>query len=816
MSGKDVNSFFGIDGFEPDDQIDIIDTHEYNRNKHTEEMYQQDMENNRKGKFGSNNKNKNNRHQKDKKSKKGNFIDTLFKPVQATIIIVASLIMMSVTMYSIYDSGIFGAQGIQANMETNISGKTISELSEMTLTVANVSRRDSSPNTSWKIGEKTFSIGSNNCKLIVEMLSWGDNKIVAENGDTKVEFNINIEKTTNTDDKLHALLSSLDNPNDSWYEACEKYELTSSDDILGSTVSGIHKNEDGNYVTQYELKDNSIIINVTESKPLSLAIGKPISLPESLLCYDSVQVYGNFEDVISAEIEFKSNLYASDEVTLYKIVNMKMKQLTSSEFRYYNGSFIVNVKEPAIFIMVPKTVELENLISYSIGFIDLGEKDEISFVERKGNKGNLAPANISKAMTDGAYMEAFNGIQNDATEIATDDIVFTLMTWKNGISMLNKEDIIQVRDYSNSGLENAIATMMELNNYKSNNMLLVIDMTDIDYNKMSKIAKLFSKLSNDDINITGYLINCDNYNIRDYAKISDNVRLIYRHMDDVNFNSIIEDIDEINFNISLGSEVESSVDGIERKMVKLVDYGIKFNNDNVISDGCRFDDLNDTGYSFGQSLFTKLAINKQLKTTMFNASDYLSNDNTETVDTSKCSVNPTIASEEQLSMNSGALSKINENTLVSMCNILNLAKYNGGAQSLVPMNHFEYDYTYTYFADRLLNELRTSGPLLAAVKCDYGIQYVLLTGLSQDSNNPSKFYVDIYNPAYPGEKHTAELSSIFGVSSDTGEIGRCAQFIYRPSTDVPFEFNEIYLVSNINICSDKEIIYKYSLSDSEN
>lgn len=706
------------------------------------------------------------------------------------ICIMSSLTLGNLNKSNFFD--LFRESGIVASEETTITGLSLSRLLEKQFSVSNKSKRDSSADTVWTLNDVPIGSGSNTVYLKQELLKWGDNYLNARNGEDLVSYRITLEKGDVADDPLHTMLSNLVEYGDGWFEYGEVYSQVDSGtmlDLASQKYDFINYN-DGTFKTSQEYQDELITLETTESEVYSLSLGKPQSMPEKFAGEYAVQVEGNWDNVKSATLSFDLKGTSKDNWIAVMYKNNKVVAIPSDNQFYSNGRLIIDLKQPGIYLLRPSNLESGNLkIQYDIAILDLDETDVISNNSLKADP-TLGPSDPANQLDTEFYTEFLNNLIDDADSRTKVELSVGLLTWGNKTAMLDKDGTKFIRDYTNSSVQEALLSMydLDLNNMYSKIGLMLFDASGLSEAKLTELGNVLLDASQSIAYNMTFVVAGAKTSISKLIDIPDSMVLI--ELDTLNEAKSI--IPTLNSALAIGDTTVLYKD--TDKEVTVVGVADSLFDQNTFGVTCttKINDLTGMNNSYGMALASKLMSRGLLDYNLVKSNNCL-REAVQIPDGFNVS-EPTTG----VIVNGEDMSDIDDETMTSIVNMLDLSQFNYNGGMFHDISKFKQNGGYSYFIEYLANRIHLEGPVIGLVGCQYGYQSILITGIYQNKDNPSEYYLSLYNPSKAGIDSLAKLSFYRGVST-SNSIGYGYSFEYEVDGVI---FDKLSLVDKISIFSD--------------
>ena len=782
--------------------------------------------------------------------------------IKSVALLLVITIMLSLTYVNL-TVGLFEEPGIEANMEDTITGKTISELSMMEFTVANKSRRDVSANTVWTLNNTLISQGSNSTMLDIDLLQWGLNYLVATNGEDSVTYSVDLSKSISDTDQVHTMLSMITPYGEGWYSTGESFTATSAED-MSDIVKANYNNVDygnGTMLTEQKFRNGIITLETTESQVYSLSMGYPMYLPESFANDYAVQVSGNWDNVHSARLLFDLQGTNRENWVAVKYRNGKITTVTSSDVSYSNGKLAVNINQDGVYMLRSTYYDNSNLITqYDIAILELYDTDVI-LTDDLAVEPSLQPADSASQLSTEFYTELLNRISDDAEEKSQVELQLNLLTWYRNTAMLNKDGTRFIRDYTNSSVQAAIESLLDRDRTKTFQKLalIIMDVSQLSNTQLSKVAHLISMIDNFEFYQTKFILVGDNAkDIRTMADIeNDAVIYVLSNANDakslipaltssllpgstttVNLsntsgtiqasgtgeNTVESEIGTANGTGSTGATTPAGTAGTTTPTgtdgagaseantataTILVDTGFDLATNGAIV-GVGLSDYTNASNSFGASLLSKLAFTSAFDQKLVASVQWM-REGAE-IPEGMVAVQPTLAPvvtpDLTQAINTGSINELEEVDIKPLIDLLDLSQFNYSGSLFETINKYKQDGGYTFFIEDLVEKMRIYGPIPAVIDCNFGGSTVLITKVSQDTTDLTKFYLHIYQPFTPGIEGIITIDFFMG-KAPSNALGYGYDMTYSLNG---IKFNRLSIVSQLNIFQDGTQVFAEELT----
>lgn len=751
------------------------------------------------------------------------YVDTKHWGIKAVAMMLVIAIMMGLT-YANLTGGLFTEPGITANMELSVVGRTLSELAAMEFTVANKNNKDVSADTKWSLNNILISQGYNRTKIDVSKLDWGSNYLEAMNGDDKVVFLIELEKDFNSSDITHRIMSAMNEYGDGWYETGESYIDSTNEEITNLVKASYDSIDYGNgaLLTRQKFRGGMVSLETTETVTYSLKMGYPLYLPDTLANDYAVEVSGNWDNVNEARLQFDLNGTSQEEWVAVRYKNGKLYTMPKDDVTYSNGKLSVKISQDGIYMLRPAYLDNSNLVTrYDIAIFELYDTDIIRTSDLT-TEPTLSQADASAQLSTEFYTELLNKIYDDAESKSNAEIQFNLLTWYRNVAMLNKDGIKFIRNYSASSVEESLKTLLDKiqTNIYQKFGLVIFDISSLSDGKVKQVAELIAEYSNFvTYDMRFIVISETDRNLRSLAEIPSDVSL-YEVNNSNEAKSLISSINSgfnrgsivtvnpgndslLGSNSETGEQTTTQENSSEISARILYDTG--FNPEtNGLSAGTGISSFTNLNNTFGVGLLSKLAYNSRFSAELIAEKNCL-RDGYSTVDgvtINLPTITPTVNSTNVELINSGEGNTLDTTLLTDIANMLDLSQFNYSGGMLKAVSSYDQDGGYTYFIEKLIDKMKVSGPVLANLKCGFGSSTVLITKVSQDQSDMTKFYLHIFQPFNPGVEDIVELKFYTGIST-SNKIGYGCTVSY---TFGGTKFNSLSIIDEVSIFQNNSAV----------
>lgn len=799
MNGKNnnIDDFFDISDDGITEEINI--TNEFNISQ--EEINVKQMKQNKQHKENKvKNKTKENKN-KEPKNKKTN---KLLKIEVAIALVILAIVFVPK----------FTITGIKSTGESVIEGHTISEVSTMLFEVKNKGFRDVSNETIWFVNDNEYIKHTNSTTVQVAWFKWGENSIIAKNGADTVEYKVVLQKGLSETDELHSKLSMMFDYPDICFMKYNKYEKLDSETLnnMVFNYSDTVRYNDGFMKTIQETK--GVLLETTEKLGYSLELSEPIRLSKNYLNRMSIEVTGDWENVKEAALTFSLGDTLSESVNVYKYKDGKEEMIDKSTITYLNSKISFPITDSAIyFLRDSNELQLDNtelFNNYNIDIINISTNSRILMNEKQSTETEqTVPTEQAEQTIDVSEQEKMNECINSYT-----DIINTLIDEAKDISQFKvklSEIVYTTNTFAIVGSNNSntqkcneksVEVILSENIEKrlagcyQNKSILIIDAKNANESQLDDVNKLLLRFvayyTNFDTSI--FIITDNKYDVKDRFDESLNIKYI-KEKDEIKQYS-----KQVNATMKSGKALDITYKQnnnlIKAKAYNIIDSGFEFGKDNM-NKNCTFNNEIQASNSFGQCLLNKLVYEKSLNGEMFKTGNCLNSNIDEFKDTMK--LEPSRAGS---SITDTDISKIYEEGLYStsintdgLVDMLSLSQLNSFDENLVNLQLFEDNSCSSFAITEIYKRMTDGSTLLANIKCGYGNETILITGISQDSLDLNKFYIHFYNPMESDKECIGILTANRGLYDDI-KIGYYYDFYYEDSIGI---FNEISLVNKIVI-----------------
>lgn len=338
-------------------------------------------------------------------------------------------------------------------------------------------------------------------------------------------------------------------------------------------------------------------------------------------------------------------------------------------------------------------------------------------------------------------------------------------------------------------------------NYYTRNALIMVDLSNLDFDTCQYVAKtlsdLVTKQSTYDFNIV--FMGASVSGISALADFSSNNVKIY---ETTSFNFTNAMVDSLTSNLQTASK-SIQVDGESQNVVTVADSRFSFGVNNCVLP-VSFNKELQAGDSYGQVLLTKLAYSGLFESAMVDGKGILySNEvilpNT-SIETGRTGVLPSEKTIDKI--NSGILAELSdleELDIKKIIHELSISQMNSLADSLLPPSG-----TATSWIESMSNSLSDMKPIQMVIRSDLGSQSVLLTKISQSIDNPSRYFLHLYDPISHDSERIAILDTGLGVNEGGNQVGSVYNFSYTNSVNT---FDRVYIVETIKLYNGEEWVY---------
>lgn len=763
--------------------IDDFFSNSYTDSKEYEESIENEAKSKKRNKYGNNTgTGKNN-------------IGGTYKPVYGILAIVVIIlgVILSLSLILPYING----SGIVYNGETVFTGYTYSQYEQMMFNVNNKGLKDLSYNTVWELNGTEISRGSNSSMLDMNLMNWGGNILTATNGETKVEFMLEMLKSNSDSDEKQNMLSMLTSYPDFFY-ADEKYSNIDIDIHKISSIAKASKNTmeyyDGTLLTKQTLGD--VTLNTHEITGYNLSISHTIGVSPSFDEGKSVEIQGDWEDVLSAYLEITTN--NGEGIRVYRITAGEIHRIQKENIGVLIDKVRITIDGNGTYIIKETGEDLDKLLTrYDISVIKISNDTII-------NEGKTEELKI------------------DDIEPVDDDIKDFITKLQNNAGA-DREDIKY--NYFSFGytdeqgsLYEKLASFYSSNRYESlynHKVLIILDLREADYQMTKETLSLVKTLcSSYNTNVSIVAMTKSIKDIKSFENWPSNTSVIEcNSIEDVTN----QNIEAINYGLKLGTRIENEsykeLYG-DNRVIRIADSGFSIEND-TLKEKCTFNDELQSGNSFGYSMLSYLTYTGELNTkfikdgTLINPDQVITYaENDEFVDNLKLydsRLGSSMTDSQMESLKKNGLSSIDEIDS-SMINILTLGQLNYANKVILKPTSIEQDGTQNYLINILNNKMSKGEPVVSNVTNQYGSATILITSIDYDIDN-GNYLLNYYDPMNPESLQTGVVSFIRGIDA-INHI--CYAYNFETITgNIEYSSIEFWNIIKYNL-SDKSV-WSYSL-----
>lgn len=718
------------------------------------------------------------------------------------VLCIAASIILGVTAIKFLLGGFNSSKStyISAATPTNISGMTLDELSQYSLSVTKGSKSCDIEETDWYMNNVLIQENSSIYNIDISKLSWGNNYIKAVNGngkegdklkETQITFTINLERNLDSEGELHRIQSALNKLPNTVLDKMETTQISELSEDNISSINAFKENKDGSY--RYTFSEGNIIIQLDQTTPLQFVVDTTSRFNQSYV-YQQFTIEFDESSTIAAKATI--NLDQSTSPAVYHVLKYVDGVLSEVEspvcsdsqvifMIYDSGTYFISRKSLQDIQQSSKYVNIFIVDTYNTGSIgDWNESLELGV--------NTTEEEQLTSIYDDKYKSVVEIIAKELHEIDS--------TIKVNIYSYNQYMIEELYD---AGTKNETRTVYQLGDAKLLPYL---------YNRLENTGYYLYKntvviLNNSDASITGNSTLVTKLNKLEELLDRYNSAVIYSvNSKDTNLNTFINSdelkcVDVKTFSQILNAgeyitspfKIDKSIylecgEDFSEKVLTLASSGFEFGEDNI-SSKVGYNVNSNLTNAYGQCLLVDKSFNQTITAEDFSTIDY------DSIKSSEMPESTGYTGGLRLNLSYDKIEILNESQLTTLnydcSNLVSILN-----DEIHSVTHPEYitnfEEGFETNLSNLITKLKSGNNQFAILKSSKGSTTVLITDVYTNARHTGTYYLGVYDPLNPTEQQIITLKTFNGVT-ETGAVKTGYKLSY---TQAEYEFDSLYIYTS--------------------